>query len=63
MIGIVKTWSRRNGYGFIRGFDEIEYFVHYTDIIGKRHLTRNRVVEFDQSFSERGARANNVRYS
>ena len=44
MKGKVKWFSARKGYGFILGADEKEYFVHYSDIVGKGY----KVLETDQ---------------
>lgn len=58
MKGIVKSYSRSHGYGFVLADGE-EYFFHATD-----HLHKPRVgseVEFDLAEHKKGRRAVNVR--
>lgn len=47
--GVVKSYSKYNGWGFIRGDDSKDYFVHYSRIQmdGYRYLTPKEAVEFD----------------
>jgi cold shock protein len=61
--GIVKWFSRPNGFGFIAPDDEGEdLFVHYSAIQGQgyRNLTAGQRVEFDGENSPKGRQAVNV---
>ena len=43
----VKWFSKKKGYGFVEGKDQIEYFVHHTDIQvdnGFRYLKQGELV-------------------
>lgn len=62
MTGKVKRWNRNSGWGFIKGMDGVDYFVHRNDIKG-HSLPLNRVVVFDMEFTDKGAVARNVRYT
>lgn len=48
MVGYVKKWTDR-GFGFVKGQDGNDYFVHYTNILkdGFKSLTEGVDVEFD----------------
>lgn len=63
MKGIVKSFSDLHGYGFIRGEDGKDYFVHQTCIskIGFRTLYLAEEVEFDAVNTQRGVQAQNVK--
>lgn len=49
MIGIVKWFDDKRGYGFITGSDGVDTYVHYTAIVrdGYRTLKHNWRVEYD----------------
>lgn len=64
MKGTVKWFDNKKGFGFIRGEDGNEYFVHYSGIISNEEykiLNQNEEVEFDLMDTERGPQAINVR--
>ena len=50
MKGIVKSFSRKRGFGFIKAEDGVEYFVHFRGILGttnNRKLVEGEEVRFD----------------
>ncbi|MBP3317364.1 MAG: cold shock domain-containing protein [Alistipes sp.] len=62
MIGKVKWFDSKKGYGFILPEDGGEIFVHYTGIIaeGFKALTEGQMVEFEIGNNEKGQQAVNV---
>jgi CspA family cold shock protein len=62
MIGKVKWFDSKKGYGFILPEDGGEIFVHYTGIIaeGFKALTEGQIVEFEVGNNEKGVQAVNV---
>lgn len=60
--GTVKNFSDIKGFGFITGDDGIDYFVHYTGIVGSGHrsLVAGRRVRFVSTPDTRGPRATDV---
>lgn len=62
MLGQVKKYYRKKGYGFITGDDGNEYFVSYADInTPSRSLDEGYTVEFTASKNDHGCVAKNVR--
>ena len=62
MIGKVKWFDSKKGYGFILTEEGREVFVHYTGIVaeGFRALTEGQNVEFEIRSNEKGVQAVNV---
>jgi len=63
MIGTVKWFNEKKGYGFITPENgESDVFVHFTDVTGSGFKTLNEgeEVEFEIAQSERGPKAVNV---
>ena len=60
--GIVKWFSDAKGYGFIRGDDGRDVFVHYSAITstGFRTLAQGQAVEYDVQQSAKGLQAVSV---
>ncbi len=61
--GIVKWFSYKKGYGFIKQEDGRDIFVHYSSINmpGFKTLTEGDRVSFDVEESDRGPVAKNVK--
>lgn len=62
MKGTVINFDKNKGYGFIKGNDQLSYFVHHTNILmsGYRYLTENQKVEFKPLQSAKGLEATEV---
>ena len=59
MIGKVKWFDSKKGYGFILTEEGQEIFVHYTGIVaeGFRALTEGQNVEYEIGSSDKGQQA------
>jgi CspA family cold shock protein len=62
MIGKVKWFNAKRGFGFITPDGGDDVFVHYSDIAGKgyRNLEEGQRVKFRVEGSERGPKAVDV---
>lgn len=60
MKGTVKFFNETKGFGFIKGEDNEEYFVHMTAINDNSRLQENDSVEFEVEKGDRGLKAINV---
>jgi CspA family cold shock protein len=62
MIGKVKWFNEKKGFGFIKQDGGQDVFVHHTSIKAKgfRTLTEGQTVEFDIAQSDKGPIAKNV---
>ena len=60
MEGTVKWYNLKKGYGFIKGEDGQDYFVHLS-ALGGAMLRENDVVGFDAVDTDRGKQAQNVK--
>lgn len=62
VIGVVKWFSPKKGYGFITMEDGQEVFVHYTAIDGSgfRSLEQGDKVQFDVAQGPKGLQASKV---
>lgn len=61
MIGTVKWYNPRKGYGFIQSEDEKDVFVHRTSIPKGTFLNEGDKVEFELEDSDRGPKAVNIK--
>lgn len=63
MVGNVKWFDTKKGYGFIFGPEGQDVFVHYSNIEGAgfRGLREGEHVEFDLIQTPKGVAASNVR--
>lgn len=60
MEGIVKWYNRKKGFGFIKGEDEVDYFVHHS-ALGDSFLRDDDKVSFDAVDTDKGKQAQNVK--
>ncbi len=60
MKGSVKFFNNMKGFGFIKGEDDKEYFVHQTGLKEGVCISENDNVTFDVEEGDRGLKAVNV---
>ena len=60
-IGTVARWLDQKGFGFIKGEDGKDIFVHNSDIEGKNSLREGEKVEFEVTEGDKGPRAVKVK--
>lgn len=60
MEGIVNSFLPSKGYGFLRGDDGRDYFVHHSDIVGEHAVIEGQRVAFEESVTPKGYRARRV---
>ncbi|MBC8214394.1 MAG: cold-shock protein [Candidatus Marinimicrobia bacterium] len=58
--GIVKTWDRRKGWGFIQDDDGWDYFLNISNIRKGQAIHEGDRVKFDVFEGQRGPSAENV---
>lgn len=61
MNGTVKWFKKDKGYGFIKGEDGVEYFVHYTSLPKGAFLKPDMAVTFEAAETEKGKQAKDVK--
>jgi len=59
--GTVARWLDQRGFGFIKGEDGKELFVHNSDIEGKSSLREGEKVEFEVTDGDKGPKAVKVK--
>jgi len=59
--GTVARWLDNRGFGFIKGEDGRDIFVHNSDIEGKNSLREGEKVEFEVTSGDKGPRAVKVK--
>ena len=60
MEGTVKWFNTRKGYGFVKGDDNEEYFIHFSALPRGVQLQENDRISFEPAETERGKQAKNV---
>ncbi len=60
MEGTVKWYNIRKGYGFVKGEDGEDYFIHHTALDKRVFLRENDQVSFDPEETEKGKQALNL---
>lgn len=62
MLGKVKFFNKEKGYGFIKGDDGVDHFVHSTELNmqGFKDLQEGEDVRFDSEEGDKGLVAKNV---
>jgi len=61
MEGTVSSFLASKGYGFLRGDDGRDYFVHHRDIVGADAVIEGQRVAFEEAATPKGYRARRVR--
>ena len=61
MKGTVKWFHDRKGFGFIKGEDEKDIFVHRNSLAEDTQIDEGDIVEYDIESSEKGPNAKNVK--
>ncbi len=61
MNGTVKWFNGKKGYGFVKGEDEQEYFIHYTQLEKGTFLRDDDPVVFDAVETDKGKQAQNIK--
>ncbi len=60
MEGQVKWFNETKGFGFIKGDDDVEYFVHNSALSEGVMIQENDRVSFEPAETERGKQAQKV---
>jgi len=60
-VGTVARWLDQKGFGFIKGEDGKDIFVHNSDIEGKSSLREGEKVEFEVIAGDKGPKAVKVK--
>lgn len=60
MEGTVKWFNVRKGFGFIKGEDGEDYFIHYTSLPKGTFIRDNDKVTFEPATTDKGKQAQNV---
>ena len=60
MEGTVKWYNRKKGYGFIKGEDGEDYFVHYSALKQGTFIRDNDLVSFEAADTDKGKQAQQV---
>lgn len=61
MKGTIKWYNARKGYGFVRGEDEKEVFVHRSALPEGTNLDEGDQISYDIENSEKGLQAKNIK--
>ncbi len=63
MEGTVKFFNKLKGFGFIKGDDERDYFVHFSEVAKGKYLEEGDRVTFEGTEDEKGLKAKGVEVS
>jgi len=61
MEGTVKWFNKDKGFGFIKGEDGTDYFLHHSALPAGAMPKENDKVSFEPTQTERGVQAKNVK--
>jgi CspA family cold shock protein len=61
MKGVVKMFNAARGFGFVKGEDGIDAYIHATEILGGATLAQGDNVEYEVVQGERGPAAKKVK--
>lgn len=61
MKGKVKFFNTTKNFGFIKGEDDKDYFVHISQVESQEPLRDDQDVEFEPGQNDRGLMAQNVK--
>lgn len=61
MEGVVKWFNTRKGFGFIKGDDNEDYFVHHSALAQGTFLRENDRVSFEPVQTDKGKQAKDVK--
>jgi len=61
MEGVVKWFNTRKGFGFIKGDDNEDYFVHHSALAQGTFLRDNDRVSFEPVQTDKGNQAKDVK--
>jgi len=61
MEGTVNWFNIKKGYGFVKGEDGQDYFIHYTAVPKSVFLKEGDRVSFEPAQTEKGKQAKNVK--
>tara|TARA_Y100000034_G_scaffold136068_2_gene210597 strand:- start:1185 stop:1505 length:321 start_codon:yes stop_codon:yes gene_type:complete len=61
MEGTVNWFNIKKGYGFVKGEDEQDYFIHYTAVPQGVFLKEGDRVSFEPAQTEKGKQAKDVK--
>lgn len=61
--GTVKWFNNEKGFGFITGEDAVDYFVHFSGIVGEgfKKLEEGQAVSFEVTEGQKGPMATEVK--
>ena len=61
MEGTVKWFNTRKGYGFVKGDDDEDYFIHHSALEPGVFLRENDKISFDPVQTDKGKQAQSVK--
>ena len=62
MEGTINWFNIKKGYGFVKGEDEKDYFVHYSAVPQGVFLKEGDRVSFEPARTDKGEQAQNVQF-